>query len=59
MSEKNPKEKFIEKLLDIMYEFENATGAEIETINIQRIREEFIGDFVPKSIIRSIELGMK
>ena len=59
MERKNPKEIFLEKLLCIVNEFENETGAEIKDINFERFKDEHIGKFGITSLIRNIELEMR
>jgi len=59
MSDKTPKNKFLDKLLDTIKEFEDTTGAEIFSINIIRGDIDALGCYHKKTLILEIILEMK
>ena len=60
MDKKTPREKFTNRLLDIVSDFEKETGVEIHSIDFpMRIHTDVIGEFGIKSRIAEIEFKLK
>jgi len=56
---KNPKEKFLNLLSNIVQNFEEETGCEINNIHFERISTAEKGDFLHKTIITDTDLEIK
>lgn len=59
MMPKNPKEKFLNLLLNIVSNFEEETGTDIHNIHFKRVIDKEIGEFYSPSLITDIEMEIK
>ncbi len=59
MENENPKEKFLNLLLNIVFNFEKETGVEINNICFNRADTTQTGDLCLKSLITEIQMEMK
>ena len=55
----NPTEKFIEELMRLLKEHEEATGTYIYSINVKRYSTHDVGKIRGRQVITGVELGIR
>lgn len=59
MADKNPKDKFLNLLSNIVFNFEEETGVEIKNIHFDRAKRQGIGQISSSSLIYKIRMEIR